>query len=104
MSKKDKGEDDCRRAANPVLSGAFLFDLPQQNLSQARAILSFLQGVRFLDDEYPGDRAMYGYGLVLALVDGLLEQAERGVERDAGGDATSPEGASVAQDLSEATS
>ncbi len=90
-------EDNRRKAQNSVLSGAFLLDLPQQNLYQARAILSFLNGVTFLADEPPGEKVKYGHGLVLTLADALLEQAERGIARASNGDTASPESASVTE-------
>lgn len=80
MSEKIDENERCREAEKAALERAFVHGDPQDNVAQARGIVAYLGAAKYSDDEAPDKDAMYGYRLVLKLLDILLEQAERRVE------------------------
>lgn len=80
MSKKTKGKKGHRQATDAAPENALVSSRPLENIFQARALVAFLQGVEFIDEEAPGRRVMYGYGLILSLISTLLDQACRRIE------------------------
>lgn len=95
MSDKNEADRACSEAAIEALERAFVLGDLRDSLSQARAILAYLQGVCFIEDESPGPHAMYGYGLILTLVDILLQQVAGHAEPKSPRGTTEPDNLAV---------
>ena len=76
MQEETDIEKKLRKAAVDQLELAFYQPRLEDNIADARALVSFLQLTSSAGDE-PDPEALHGYTLILALIDIILAQASR---------------------------